>query len=113
MMSGAQRSWSVLGEVESQAGDVIMVNPGEMHDGAPIGGARGWRIIYLEPDLVARHVANEVVGRELIMRPVARDPDLGSQVLRLFEQLEAPSPDQLVVEESLLYCLKHCREVRG
>ena len=45
MTSGAQRSWSVIGEVESQAGDVIMVNPGEMHDGAPMGGARGWRII--------------------------------------------------------------------
>jgi hypothetical protein len=61
-LSGAQRSWSVIGEVESQAGDVIMVNPGEMHDGAPIGGARGWRIMYLDTALVAREVANESAG---------------------------------------------------
>jgi hypothetical protein len=27
------------GAVESVVGDVIMVNPGEMHDGSPIGGA--------------------------------------------------------------------------
>ena len=32
---GAQRSWSGVGHVEASAGDVIMVNPGEMHDGAP------------------------------------------------------------------------------
>ena len=38
MTSGAQRSWSVIGQVESEAGDVIMVNPGEMHDGMPVDG---------------------------------------------------------------------------
>ena len=32
---GAPRSWSGVGHVEASAGDVIMVNPGEMHDGAP------------------------------------------------------------------------------
>ncbi len=30
---GAQRSWSHLGKIEAAAGDIIMVNPGEMHDG--------------------------------------------------------------------------------
>jgi gentisate 1,2-dioxygenase len=46
MTSGAQRSWSVIGQVESKAGDVIMVNPGEMHDGMPVDGSpRGWRSI--------------------------------------------------------------------
>ena len=42
MTSGAQRSWSLIGLVESEAGDVIMLNPGEMHDGVPVGRfARG------------------------------------------------------------------------
>src|ERR1700737_2310100 len=113
MISGAQRSWSVIGEVESQAGDVIMVNPGEMHDGLPMGGARGWRIIYLDPALVARAVANEAIGRELVIRPVARDPHLATHVLRLFKQLEAAAPDQLVAEESLLYCLMRVAEKYG
>jgi AraC-like DNA-binding protein len=113
MMSGAQRSWSVIGEVESQAGDVIMVNPGEMHDGAPIGGARGWRIIYLDPALVAREVGNGSVGSELVIRPVARDRHLAAHVVRLFKQLEATTPDRLVAEESLLYCLMSAAEKYG
>ena len=55
MTGGAQRSWSGIGPVESGAGDVITVNPGEMHDGLPIRGqARGWRMLYLDPALVAR-----------------------------------------------------------
>jgi hypothetical protein len=37
MTFGAQRSWSIIGQVESEAGDVIMVNPGEIHDGMPVG----------------------------------------------------------------------------
>jgi hypothetical protein len=34
MTAGAQRSWSGRGAVESALGDIITVNPGEMHDGA-------------------------------------------------------------------------------
>jgi hypothetical protein len=42
---GAQRSWSGVGSVSASAGDVIMANPGEMHDGAPLDGSvRGWRM---------------------------------------------------------------------
>src|ERR1035438_4307662 len=45
---GAQRSWSGFGHVNASAGDVIMVNPGEMHDGAPLqGNPREWRMLYL------------------------------------------------------------------
>ncbi len=46
--AGAQRSWSGIGPVESTAGDVITVNPGEMHDGTPISGAREWRMLYAD-----------------------------------------------------------------
>jgi len=106
MTSGAQRSWSVVGQVESEAGDVIMLNPGEMHDGMPAGQvARGWRILYLDPDLVAREIADEETGGELIVRPVARDPQLATHVVRLFAQVERREPDCLATEESLLCCL--------
>jgi AraC-like DNA-binding protein len=106
MTSGAQRSWSVIGQVESEAGDVIMVNPGEMHDGMPVDGcARGWRILYLDPTLIVREIADEPTDGELIVRPVARDPQLAGQVIRLFAQVESPSPDGLAAEESLLHCL--------
>src|ERR1700682_1741471 len=61
--SGGQRSWSGVGTVRASAGDVIMVNPGEMHDGAPLDGAvREWRIIYLNPAVVAREADEEFVG---------------------------------------------------
>ena len=106
MTSGAQRSWSVIGQVEAEAGDVIMVNPGEMHDGMPAGSfARGWRILYLDPTLVAHEIADEAAGEELIVRPVARDPQLARHVLRLFARLSSAVPDSLAAEESLLCCL--------
>jgi AraC-like DNA-binding protein len=106
MTSGAQRSWSLIGQVESEAGDVIMTNPGEIHDGMPAGRfARGWRILYLDPILVAREIADEATGRELVVRPVARDPQLARHVVRLFTQVERRAPDRLAAEESLLCCL--------
>jgi len=106
MTAGVQRSWSLLGQVESEAGDVIMVNPGEMHDGMPLRGlARGWRILYLDPSLVAREIADETAGAELIVRPVARDPELAKDVVGLFKQVERPSPDCLAAEECLLCCV--------
>ena len=37
IVGGAQTSASGRGQVEAGAGDVITVNPGEVHDGAPIG----------------------------------------------------------------------------
>lgn len=108
MTSGAQRSWSVLGQVESAAGDVIMLNPGELHDGVPAArGARGWKIIYFDPRLIAREIADEISGGEFLIKPVARDRRLARQVLRLFANLERPVADSLATEESLVACLMH------
>ena len=106
MTSGAQRSWSVVGQVESAAGDVIMLNPGELHDGRPAGRtARGWKILYFDPVVIARELANEITDGEFLIQPVARDPRLARQVLRLFAQIERPVSDPLAAEESLVACL--------
>ena len=78
MNAGAQRSWSGIGWVESEAGDVITVNPGEMHDGAPIGGARGWQMLYPGPGLVACELAEKGEDRPEIVRTTLRDPLLAS-----------------------------------
>ena len=108
MTSGRQRSWSVVGQVESAAGDVIMLNPGELHDGRPAGrSARGWKILYFDPAVIARELANEIANGEFLIQPVARDPRLARQVLRLFAQFERPVADQLALEESLVACLMH------
>ncbi|WP_343870185.1 AraC family ligand binding domain-containing protein, partial [Caenispirillum bisanense] len=56
---GAQASASGRGAVEATAGDIITVNPGEVHDGSPLGGgARAWRMLYLDPAVVAAAVAD-------------------------------------------------------
>jgi len=103
---GAQRSWSGIGSVSARAGDVIMLNPGEIHDGAPVDGrARGWRIIYLDPATVAREVREEFAGQVEIVRPVARDPLLAGHFAELFRCLTAAEPDSLAREENLLRSL--------
>jgi len=53
MLAGAQRSWSGRGQVEAGAGDVITVNPGEVHDGMAIGDSREWAMLYLDIRKVA------------------------------------------------------------
>jgi AraC-like DNA-binding protein len=112
---GAHHSWSGVGHVEAFAGDVIMVNPDEIHDGTPVGGvARGWQIIYFEPSLVAREIEEEeIVRRAEILRPVARDPHLAQLVVRLFACLSAPSPDAFATEETLLRSLLHALRRHG
>ena len=103
---GAQRSWSGVGPVQALAGDVIMVNPGEMHDGVPLDGdARGWRMLYLDPVLLAREVEEEIVGQVEIVRPVARDPILAGHFARLFGCLTASRSDRLATDENLLRSL--------
>ena len=103
---GAQRSWSGIGPVSAGAGDVIMSNPGEIHDGAPLdGGARGWRMIYLDPAVLAAEVEDEFVGPLEIVRPVATDPLLARHFAVLFDCLTAVQPDRLATEENLLRSL--------
>ncbi|WP_198148336.1 helix-turn-helix transcriptional regulator [Elstera litoralis] len=55
---GAQKSLSGRGMVEAGPGQVITVNPGEVHDGRPIGdGGRFWTMLYLTPAAMARAAA--------------------------------------------------------
>lgn len=61
---GAQKSLSGRGMVEAGAGDMITVNPGEVHDGAPIGDAgRSWRMLYFDPSVIATAAADISQGR--------------------------------------------------
>ena len=61
---GAQKSLSGRGMVEAGPGDAITVNPGEVHDGSPIGDAgRSWRILYFDPSVIAEAVNDMSEGR--------------------------------------------------
>jgi AraC-like DNA-binding protein len=91
---GAQRSLSGRGVVEAGAGDLITVNPGEVHDGAPLGAAgRAWRMLYLDPALIAETAcdANEGKTRTCeFVRPVLRDDALTNAFRVLYSALTAP-----------------------
>ncbi len=79
MIGGAQRSWSGRGPVEAERGDLITVNPAELHDGAPVGPDRAWSMLYLSSHLVGAAVADISEGRLStgeLHAPVLSDPKL-------------------------------------
>ena len=99
VLSGAQRSWSGVGSVESLPGDVITVNPGEIHDGHPINGAvRRWRIIYFDPSALSGQFAPDVPREIEFASPSMSDANLGYWVNRLFDRL-VEGADRLGIEE--------------
>jgi len=104
---GAQTSASGRGTVDAYAGDLITTNPGEVHDGRPLGGpSRRWRIVYLEPGVVAS-MAGGTAGSVALTRPVFQDPMLALALRRLFARLDVwrgcrGGAEALACEESLV-----------
>lgn len=114
MEQGAQSSASGRGPVDAYAGDVIMCNPGEVHDGRPLGGpSRRWRMLYFEPAAIASLVA-DAPGNSLatdieLTRPVTQDVRLRTALQRLLGRLQRwdagagrSGADALACEESLV-----------
>jgi AraC-like DNA-binding protein len=112
MARGAHRSMSGRGIVDARAGDVITSNPGEVHDGRPLGGpSRRWRMVYLDPAVVASMVGEpESAAVDVrLTRPMIRDATLLPALRRLFARLarwnaaSPPEPDAaLGCEEALV-----------
>jgi len=105
---GAQRSWSGAGTVEAGPGDVIMVNPGEVHDGTPLDErGRCWQMPYLDPLLVRGDAAELLPARsgEPMWCPIARDVRL----VPLFEACFAAvcGGDRLAQEQAQVALLAH------
>jgi AraC-like DNA-binding protein len=106
---GAHASASGRGQVHAYAGDVITTNPGEVHDGRPLGGpTRRWRIVYMDADVMASFAPHRREFAE-IARPVIEDARLVRALRRLFRRMErwnarrgATSADALACEESLV-----------
>lgn len=82
--AGAQSSASGRGQVWGQAGDIITVNPGEVHDGVPVDAVgRRWRMLYLDPAVMARLTGHP--GE--FAHPVLTNPALAAALRRLFDAL--------------------------
>jgi AraC-like DNA-binding protein len=105
---GAQRSASGRGPVDAYAGDLITTNPGEVHDGRPLGGdSRGWHILYIEPSLLASLRGERAEGLALA-RPVLHDAALRLALQQLLGRLLAwnarrDSSTALAVEEAFTH----------
>lgn len=98
---GAHRSSSDRGVVDAYAGDIVATNPGEMHDGRPLGApSRRWTTVYVEPQVLAALAGHD--GDIAITRPAFADRDLRIAVQRLVHGL-ATSSEDLACEEALVH----------
>ncbi|SAL30448.1 AraC family transcriptional regulator [Caballeronia udeis] len=106
--SGAQSSASGLGQVEAYAGNLITTNPGEVHDGRPLGGAsRRWRMVYLEPRVIASMQGDPqscAAPDVALTRPVIEDERLRAALQELFRRVECSSPGQQPTRTHILAC---------
>ncbi|QLF70975.1 AraC family transcriptional regulator [Peteryoungia desertarenae] len=105
--AGGQVSASGRGQVEASTGQVITVNPGEVHDGAPIGRhPRTWHMLHLSQDLV-RHLATDLVSRPENFEfeaPVLTDCALRERLAALYQLVLASANEhdrQRRLEEEL------------
>ena len=99
---GGQQSWSGRGWVEAKAGDVITVNPGELHDGiGREGSPRHWRMLFVSP-----HALTNLLGMPAskvdLESPVLRTPDTSRLVLAALNAAICDDADANGIEEALI-----------
>ena len=105
---GAQTSASGRGMVEAEAGHTITVNPGEVHDGAPLGDApRAWRMLYMQPTVVAAAAQDIFEGapREEFHAPVLKDGRIAGLVTATLAALLNDRAASIGRDERLLLLL--------
>jgi AraC-like DNA-binding protein len=105
LLAGGHVSASGRGVVEARAGQLLASNPGEVHDGRPIGGGvRSWRMIHIEPEVLLATL-RDPSGRDgpiELTRPAFDDPVLSAAMLQLFAGLDERrlAVDRLAFEEA-------------
>jgi len=91
---GGHVSLSDAGQVEAVPGDLILVNPGEVHDGRPLDAAGcTWRMLYFEPrwiDALQTDITQADDDRFALHAPVISEPRLRA----LFDAAFAHVTDQ-------------------
>ncbi len=108
---GGHASWSGRGNVEAGPGSFITVNPGEVHDGHAIGGARAWRILYFEPAVLNAWLG-DIAGADRVFEfacPVFGDGALRAVFEAAFAQGDDPDRDGMACESALLHLVAGLR----
>lgn len=103
---GAQASASGRGPVEAGPGSIITVNPGEVHDGRPIGGtARHWRMLYIDPARMRESAQDVSEGRRETFEfndPVIADRATADVLSPLLQAMTHGPDAAMAAEEGLL-----------
>ena len=106
IVRGGQESWSGRGMVEASAGDVITLNPGELHDGLGRKGTpRHWRMLFFAPEIIRRFAASSRQGLEFTS-PVVQDRVKSRAVARAIDALSTEERDDGYLEELLISALQ-------
>jgi AraC-like DNA-binding protein len=104
---GAHRSSSGRGTVDAYAGQVVTTNPGEVHDGRPLGApSRSWGTVYVEPAVLASMEPDAAHGDVAITQPVIIDAGLQRStrtLLHSLRQWQQGALDALACEEALVH----------
>ena len=118
IVRGAHRSWSGRGTVEAGPGEIITCNPGEVHDGAPIGTSRAWKIVYLQPALVGAITADIRDGGAADFEftdPVIKEQPPSRAFATAYDALTGMSAEPASAQERLMVLLavllKHKRPI--
>lgn len=108
--------WTVRGATHyAGPGDVVFVNPHEVHDGAPHGEGYSYRMTY--PSLaLLRSIAAEVAGRDVgtpfFVAPLVRDLE-GSALFTMAHETLERGGDRLAADELLYRFYVHCLTVHA
>jgi AraC-like DNA-binding protein len=106
IVQGGQQSFSGRGAVEAFAGQCISHNPGEVHDGRPIGNAaRCWRMFHIEPAAMQRLFGQTMTHAHEWHDPVFKDATLYLQLKNAFDvaaSLQPTEPSRIAAPQGLL-----------
>ncbi|MBB4571702.1 AraC-like DNA-binding protein [Rhizobium leucaenae] len=106
---GAQVSLSGRGMVRAEAGDVITLNPNEVHDGMPVGESRAWSMLYFDPRLMTDLLSDVGEGRSgegEFPSPVIQDGQIAARFKALFSIVTTQgSPETALRRNGLLLSL--------
>ncbi len=115
VLGGAQDSASGRGPVRAVRGQVITVNPGEVHDGVPIGDAsRHWRMLYIRPEAMAAVFSglDLPAGSELV-HPVLDRPATARAFIDLHAALTSNVANDLALESLLVETVGDLMDLRN
>jgi AraC-like DNA-binding protein len=109
---GGHASVSDAGQIEARAGDLIFINPGEVHDGRPLSGLeRAWRMLYLDVSLIQDSHADTMdraKGDFVFPTPVLNHKPFRTIFDSAFAAAVSEDPDQVMhLEENLLQLIAH------